>query len=291
MRNKSLFHRLTLGLLIGVLIMPTQIAQAQFGGIVYDPKNHTINIANHKINIAKKLEDAANHAKTFDNAVRQLTTLRGVLGKVEDMVAENKNAINTMANIGRTVRASIQLKEQVEAIIKTRLSMLQSIDDRLRNGLFDPDANLRDFEDYLRNSIGRKSQDTLANLDRLRKMDNTLERLYYELSQLEVKLAQTNLEKAILKNLKERLESRPESQSDTVSLASLNQKLATLDATVALYTGQITGVRNRIEERHKKYHVLMEERIRFGEQVDETTYAWSELNKALDDIQRKLQKF
>jgi chromosome segregation ATPase len=284
MMKKSLFYRLTLGLLIGALIMPAHLAHAQFGGIVYDKINH-------KTAIAKKLEDAANHSKTFDNAIKQLTTLRGVLGKVEDMVAKNKNAINTMANIGRTVRSTIQLKEQVEAIVRTRLTMLKSIDDRLRNGIFDPEANLRDFENYLRNSIGRRSQDTLATLDRLRRMDNTLERLYSDLQDLEVKKAQVNLKIAILNNKFDEITSRSEADGDTVSGPALMQEIAACKALIAQYDSEIKDLRGRIEERHKKYHVLMEERIRFGEHVDETTYAWSELNGELDKLQRVLQGF
>jgi hypothetical protein len=55
-----------------------------------------------------------------------------------------------MSNIGRTVRGAYQLKNQVEAIVTTRLKWLKSIDDRLRNGIFDPDADMRDFDEYLR---------------------------------------------------------------------------------------------------------------------------------------------
>ena len=35
-----------------------------------------------------------------------------------------------MSNIGRTVRASFQLKDQLEAIVTTRLDMIKRIDDR-----------------------------------------------------------------------------------------------------------------------------------------------------------------
>ena len=40
---------------------------------------------------------------------------------------------------------------------------------------------MRDFEEYLRDSIGRTSQDTIANLERLTRMDNQLERMRIEL--------------------------------------------------------------------------------------------------------------
>ena len=100
MKKRSMFYRLTLGLLIGAMIMPAQPAQALIGfGVVFDPKNYAENVA-------KRLEDAQRFSKMFDNAVRQYTTLRGVLGGVEDLVGKENNAIRTMTNVGRTIRAS-----------------------------------------------------------------------------------------------------------------------------------------------------------------------------------------
>jgi len=51
---------------------------------------------------------------------------------------------------------------------------------RLRNGIFDPEADKRDFEEYLRYGIGRTAQDTESELERLKRMDNQFERLEYD---------------------------------------------------------------------------------------------------------------
>src|SRR5215831_7120448 len=131
MKKKSLLHPFALGLLIGILLMPPQ-AQAQW--TVYDPAQYTLQVT-------KKLEEANRWIQHYTNLVQQLTTLKGVLDKAEDLVSKQKNAITTMSNIGRTVRASFQLKDQLEAIVTTRLDMIKRIDDRLRNGIFDPEAD------------------------------------------------------------------------------------------------------------------------------------------------------
>src|SRR5262245_13746916 len=271
MRMKYLFRRLTPGLLVGALIMSAQPAHAQFGGIVYDPKNH-------QTQIAKRIEEAQRYVKTFDNAVKLYTTLRGVLGKVEDLVAKENNAINAMANIGRTVRASLQLKDQVQAITTTRLTMLKSIDDRLRRGIFDPEADLRDFEDYLRTSIGRSSEDTLANLERLRRMDNTLERMYVELSKLQEAQAKTHLETIALKAQLDAMDLKPESERDAMSVGSLIEKISGNEALIAQYAAKIEELQTRIEERKKKYQILMNERVKFDEEVYTTNEAWTNLH-------------
>lgn len=284
MRKKSLFHRLTLGLLLGALIMPAQPAQAQFGGVVFDPKNYAVQIQ-------KRIEDAQRHVQTFDNAVKQYTTLRGVLGQVEDLVAKQRNAINTMANIGRTVRASLELKDQVQAIVRTRLTMLKSIDDRLRRGIFDPEADLRDLEDYLRTSIGRSSQDSRDTLERLLRMDNILERMHLDLTKLHEAQAKTHLEQTALKAHLRAIDDLPESQRDPVSRGSLMEKISNNEALLAQYAAKIEDLQTKIEERARKYQVLMDERIKFADQVDATNRAWTEFNDTMDGIQKALDKY
>ncbi|MGH9754591.1 MAG: hypothetical protein ACREA2_17585 [Blastocatellia bacterium] len=280
MRKKSTFYQLTLGLLIGALIIPAQPAQAQWA--VHDPPQYALQIK-------KRIEEVQRHIQTFDNAVKQYTTLRGVLGNVEDMVAKQRNAINTMSNIGRTVRASLELKEQAQAIITTRLTMLKSIDDRLRMGIFDPEADLRDLEDYLRTSIGRSSQDTLANLERLQRMDNTLERMIYDLKLAHAARAKTALEKMAMKAHLDSINSQSDQEKEPISTGNLMKKISDCESLIAQYTTKIEDLRGKIKEHTKKYYVLMDERIKFAEQVDSTNKAWSKFNDAMDNFERALR--
>jgi chromosome segregation ATPase len=285
MRNKSPLFRLTLGLLIGILIVPAQPAHAQFlGGLVFDARNYALQVQ-------RKLEDAMRYVNMFDTAVRQLTTLRGVLGKAEELVTNQFISKRTMSDIGRLVRTSSELKEQVQAITKTRLNMLKSIDDRLRRGIFDPEADLRDLEDYLKSSIGRRSQDSLANLERLRRMDNTLERMYLELAKLQEKQAKTHLEHQTLKAKLKAIDSLPESERDAASIGSLIQKISSNEALIAHYDAKIEELVSRIEERKKKYQDLLDERAKFAQQVHTTNEAWTKFNDALDELQRTLDKY
>ena len=285
MRNKSPLFRLTLGLLVGILIVPAQPARAQFlGGLVFDARNYALQVQ-------RKLEDAMRYVNMFDTAVRHLTTLRGVLGKAEELVTNQFISKRTMSDIGRLVRTSFELKGQVQAITKTRLNMLKSIDDRLRRGIFDPEADLRDLEDYLRSSIGRRSQDSLANLERLRRMDNTLERMYVELAKLQERQAKTHLENIALKAQLDAMELKPESERDAVGVASLIEKISANEALIAQYDAKIEELLTRIEERKKKYQDLLDERVKFAQQVHTTNEAWTKFNDALDELQRTLDKY
>src|SRR5215475_6545666 len=224
MNRPTLARQICLGLLIGILITPTQTAQAQW--TVFDPSQYALQIK-------KRLEDAERHVKTFDNAVKQLTTLKGVLEKTEDMVAKQRNAITTMSNIGRTVRGVYQLKDQLEAIVISRMGALKSVNERLRKGIFDPDADMRDFEEYLRNSIGRSSQDTVANLQRLMKMDNQLKRMNEDLENARAGRAGNVLLKDEARNDRNAELAKPESERCAPCLANLDERMSNYDLLIA----------------------------------------------------------
>jgi predicted nucleic acid-binding Zn-ribbon protein len=281
MRRKSLLHRLTLGLLIAVMMTPAEPAHAQW--TVFDPSQYALQVK-------KRLEEAQRYMKMFDNAVKQLTTLKGVLEQAEDMVAKQRNAITTMANIGRTVRASYQLKDQLEAIVKTRLGMLRSIDDRLRRGIFDPEADLRDLDEYLRTSIGRSSQDTIANLERLARMDNELEKWQTDLQKTNAQLADAQKKRKNALALLDIEKAKADSDICAPCIASLHEQLASYDALIVQLEAQAADIFCRIENRVKQYNIRMQERVRFGEQVQSMNDSWSRFNDSLDELQRALSK-
>ena len=281
MRKKSLLHHLAIGLLVGVFMMPPSVAQAQW--TVFDPSQYALQVA-------KKVEEANRWIKHYTNLVQQLTTLGGVLKAADDLVAKQKNAITTMSNIGRTVRASFQLKDQLEAIITTRLDMIKRIDDRLRNGIFDPEADLRDLDEYLKNSIGRSSQDTIANRERLARMDNQLELWQRELKYKEYKKSWAEGKQKETRGKLKIQEEASEDQRCAPCIASLTQELASYEILIGQLESEIVNLRCQIENRVKQYNIQMQERVRFGEQVQSMNEAWSRFNNSLDELQRALSK-
>ncbi len=281
MRKTSLLRQLTLGLLVGVLFLPPSVAHAQW--TVYDP-------AQYALQVAKKVEEANRWIQHYTNLVNQLTTLGGVLKAADDLVAKQKNAINTMSNIGRTIRDSFQLKDQLEAIVVSRMRAFKSIESRLRDGIFDPEADLRDFDEYLRNSIGRSSQDTIATRERLMRMDNELKRMQDDLEVAEQRKAWAVRKKQVaLKKLEEE-DKKPVADKCALCISSLNQELAECEQLIAESERVISDLRCGIENRVKKYNIELEERIKFGEQVQSMNEAWDRFNNSLDELQRVVSK-
>src|SRR5215510_12988880 len=269
MKRKSLHYHFALGLLFSALSLPPSVAHAQW--TVYDP-------AEFILQVTKKVEEANRWIQHYTNLVQQLTTLKGVLDKAEDLVSKQKNAITTMSNIGRTVRGAYQLKNQVEAIVTTRLNAIKRIDDRLRNGIFDPEQDLRDLDEYLENSIGRTSQDMVANRERLVRMDNKLARLQLELEQVKDMLAKVEGDQKEARQLLEKQEKAPPTEQSAQAMASLMAKISNCDLLIAHYSKEIARLQEEIKDRMLLYNIQMEERVKFGEQVMSMNDAWTEFN-------------
>ncbi len=280
-RKPSLPRQLFIGLLFGLLIMPPSAAQAQW--TVHDPPQYVLQVK-------KRVEEANRWIQSYQNAVTQLTTLGGILKTTEDLVVKQQNAIATMSSIGQTVRGMYQLKNQLEAIVVSRMRAFKSIESRLRNGIFDPEADFRDLEEYLKTSIGRSSQDAMATMERLMRMDNILERMQRDLESAQQRKAwAAQKKKEALKKFDEE-NKKPEADKCAVCISSLNQELAECEQVIGQAESEITRLRGEIEKRFKKYNDELEERIKFGRQVQTLNDAWTNFNKMKDEIEGQLKR-
>lgn len=282
----SLARQLLIGLLLGLFIMPAPVAQAQW--TVFDPSQYALQWEKRIEEANRWLETINHYAKTYENAVQQLTTLTGVLKKTEELVFHNSKWLATMSNIGRTVRGVFLLKNQLEALVRTRIRAIQAINQRLKNGIFDPDADLRDFEEYLRDSIGRTSQDTVANLERLARMDNQLERMQYEMETAAARRAGAEAQKKeAQRNLDLEL-AKPESQRCAACISDLKQEISNCELLITQLDAEISRLQAEIVTRTKKYNVILDERAKFGEQVQSANEAWQKFNIDKDALDKLL---
>jgi hypothetical protein len=81
---------------------------------------------------------------------------------------------------GHAIRMSFRVKNQLVNLVTGAARAVMNIEQRLRNGIFDPEADNRDFAEYLRYGIGRTAQDAESEVERLKRMDNQLERIIYD---------------------------------------------------------------------------------------------------------------
>jgi len=187
MRTRNLSLHLGVGLILGLLIIPAPPAQAQF--TVFDPTQYALQIQKKIEEATRWLETVKHYATIIDKTIQQLSTMQGVLRTVDEQLARNVRLVRLISSVGQIVRGSYQLERQLERMISYRISMLKSIDDRLRAGIFNPEADLNDLENYLKYTIGRSAQDTVAKLDKQARNDSQLESWCIRRAQIQEKLA------------------------------------------------------------------------------------------------------
>jgi chromosome segregation ATPase len=278
---KKVIRNILLGLLIGIILAPST-AQAQW--TVFDPAQYSLQIERQIEEANRWLERVKQYSDEINKLAEQLSTMKGVLGQAEKLVLHNANLTRTMAQIGQTVRDVFALKRAIESMVISRLSMIRSIKTRLMSGIFDPQADLRDFEDYLRNSIGRTEQDKIATMNRIAMFDATLARLYHDLQTAQAKQAGAALE---MKQAKDRLDAelaKPQPEQCATCISDLKLEIASCEKMIADLDTQITNLSTQIEERVKLYNLTMEERVRIANRVRATDEAWDNMNIVKDNI-------
>lgn len=284
---KNVIKRVLLGILLGAILAPVT-AQAQF--TVFDPAQYSLQIERQIEEANRWLERVKHYTDEINKMVEQITTMKGVLTQAEKLVLHNANLTRTMAQIGQTVRDVFALKRAIETMVISRLNMIKSIKSRLANGIFDPQADLRDFEDYLRNSIGRTEQDKIATMNRIAMFDATLARLYHDLQTAEARQAGAALE---MKQAKEKLEAelaKPQAEQCAHCISDLKLEIAACEKMIADLDTQVSNLSTQIEDRVKLYNLTMEERVRIANRVKATDEAWDNLNIVKDGIFEAIQR-
>ena len=285
MTKVSFARQIITGILLGTLLLPAT-ARAQF--TVFDPSQYALQVEKRIEEANRWVQTVAHYARIYENAVQQLSTLTGVLTQAEKLVFHNSIWLATMSDIGRSVRGIFLLKNQLEALVRTRIRSLKAINARLRNGVFDPVADLRDFEEYLKDSIGRTSQDTVANIERLSAMDNQLERLHHDLQVARERRAGAEAQKTqATKNLDKEM-AKLEAQRCASCISDLKQEISSCELLIPQLDGEINRLWTEIELRIKKYNVILDERVNFGQQVESSNEAWTDFNKDKDALTKLL---
>ena len=283
MRN-HLSRYAIVGLLLGLLLVPALPVQAQF--TVWDPTNYALQLAK-KIEEANRwLETIRHYATMVDKTIQQLTTMQGILRNVDEQLARNVRLVRFISNVGQIVRGSFQLKRQLEGMIRYRIAMLKAIDDRLRNGIFDPERDLQDLENYLKFTIGRSADQTVARLDKLARNDSQLESWCIRRTQVQKDLAIT---RGVLKQAEQQLEAeKNKSDVDQSSVAHLNDVILRQQQLIAELEKEHAELQDKITERVAKYGLRLQDMENFAFSIMAATDGWLSLQETKDQIERTL---
>ncbi len=291
MNLRSRSKQAMLGLLIGLLFVPGQTARAQWA--VYDGANHATQLTRMAEDAARwvetvnhYLQEINRYSTMIDNQVEQITRLSNIMQTVDEQLARNRNLINTVAGFGRTIRQIFQLQQDIRTMVSCRILAVQRVWDRMRNGIFDPQQNMRDLEEYMRHSIGKPSQQRVEYHELLLEQDAEFGEAVYNREVAYGRLARAEEAQHALEAALTTETSKPVGEQQGVD--SLLRQLAECKQYIATLTGQIAEYTRIVNEKMTQFGVKIDAHARFGQAVVRETEAWREMTRVNQETLRSL---
>jgi DNA repair exonuclease SbcCD ATPase subunit len=286
MRSDNFFRQITLGVILAAVLLPVP-ARAQW--TVFDPANYKIQIKNQIDQINRWLVTVNQYTTMYENAVGQLTNLKGVLRTADELLAHDKRMRRFISYWGQAIRMTFRVKNQLVNLVTGAARAIMNIEQRLRNGIFDPEANKRDFAEYLRYGIGRAAQDAEAEFERLKRMDNQLERIIYDHQRESEQLAQLNSYIAAKQEELERLKDCDDCTDKDRDLEQLSFEIAKLEEKATKAQAEVSRFFDLKAKRVEEIYQVEEERTRFGRTIITMNKAWRGIADATIKLREDLQ--
>lgn len=271
-----------LGLLVGLLLVPAKPVQAQW--TVYDPANHATQLERMAREAAEWVETANHYLEEIrkyetmiDKQIEQITRLGNIMRTVDEQLARNRNLIHTVAGFGRTIRQIFQLQQDIRTMVTARILAVQRVWDRMRNGIFDPQQNMRDLEEYMRHSIGKPSQQRVEYHELLLEQDAEFGEAVYNREVAYGRLARAEEAQLALEAALATETAKPPGEQQGVD--SLLRQLAECKQYIAILTEQIAEYTRIINDKMVQFGVRLDAHARFGQAVVRETEAWREMTR------------
>lgn len=285
-----------MSLILSSIFIGFDVKPASAQWTVFDPSQYALQVAK-KIEEASRWIETINHyVQMYEKAVQQyekmiesVTNLRGILDMVDEQVMRHKQLISTYATLGRLIRNTFDLKRRIEATITSQIHSVVNIARRLKNGIFDMEANKRDLDDFLRHSIGRSADAHLANLERLAKLDSELERMLFDRENILLDLAKLYEERERIADATRAISANPDANQDGVQ--SLIDQMLAVNLRITTVEGQLRELEAKIQAKFITYGLKIEQMAEFGKEIHRTTEMMTGITRASDDFVRELERY
>lgn len=263
---------------------------------VFDPSQYALQVAK-KIEEASRWIETINHyVQMYEKAVQQyekmvesVTNLRGILDKVDEQVMRHKQLISTYSTLGLLIRNTFELRKRIETTVTSQIHSIVNIARRLKNGIFDMDANKRDLDDFLRFSIGRSADAEMANLERLAKLDSELERMLFDRENILLDLAKLYEERERIADETRAIQANLPANQDGVQ--SLIDQMLAVNLRITTVEGQLRELEAKIQAKFVAYGLKIEKMAEFGNEIRKSTEMMTGITRASDEFMRELEKY
>ena len=271
------------GCVIGMLILPPTTAQAQWP--VIDASQYALQVKKRIEEATRWIQTVQHYTEIYTKAVEQLTTLRGVLKTVDTELFKNQQAALLANDIATIISDSQKLKRQLEGLVHYQIRFLRSIDDRLEQGIFNPDADMRDLQNYLLYTMGRDARQTVDQMMRYARADAQLAAWIDERDKLRIEYATTN---AKLVATRKKLPQGPIPPEDLINVQHLNDTIAQLEKKADDIKKRLDELTSKIAERIKAYGLRLQDMENFARKIDANSQMWVEMTKTQANMQKTM---
>ncbi len=295
-KHSSIKRQLLISFILSSILIGLDAKPVSAQWTVFDPSQYALQVAK-KIEEASRWIETINHyVQMYEKAVQQyekmvesVTNLRGILDKVDEQVMRHKQLISTYSTLGRWIRSTFELKKRIETTITSQIHSIVNIARRLKNGVFDMDANKRDLDDFLRFSIGRSADAEMANLERLAKLDSELERMLFDRENILLDLAKLYEERERIADETRAIQANPPTNQDGVQ--SLIDQMLAVNLRITTVEGQLRELEAKIQAKFVAYGLKIERMTDFGNEIRKSTEMMTGITRSSDDFMRELEKY
>lgn len=189
-----------------------------------------------------------------------------------------------------------KLQKSVRTLIQSSVAAIRSTENRLRNGIFNKDAALRDIEAYIRETLGRSSQNVLLNREDMSSMDVELHRLIEQEINLEFTISALEKEisemEADLKKLKEQMDAAPPDKKPTFlpRISFTVGKIETLKTRLDTARTELEKVRVKIWNLAKDLQITVEKAHELARNYVDLADMYRDFEDARNEVAEELDR-
>lgn len=144
----------------------TQIKQMETG-----ERSFASQIAEYAKEGSRWIEITRHYTNEIFQFARQFTSLKGVLGFALQSAGVKENDLSAMKEWAVALYAVINLKKQFEALWESRITLFRNWWGRTKNGIFNPQQDWLDLQNYFINSVGRRGYEYSLEAERIQQAD------------------------------------------------------------------------------------------------------------------------
>ena len=278
------------------LIEQTKQSFGQIQEIALGEEDIQVKVVEFAKTAARWAETVQQYTQQIFQMARQFTSLKGILGLTMQKLGLDSQILQQFKEWATALYAVIALKNQYEALWTSRVTLFKNWWTRAKNGIFNPQQDWLDLQEYFLNGLGRRGYEYQLDIERMRQLDQEfqiwkqqLEKLRQHEAMLQKQITETeqNLFQQTTKaGVLSPVDVNDNSGSGTINMQSTVSSdriaqdelmLTTLKKDLLDVQKEIQILLDKMNDRYTWYYLVYGKAIEDGDAVLEGNQGWETL--------------